>query len=163
MSQLDMFNSKSKIENYYGPRSPQLVYESKPTPKISITEDRLRLRLIGCQQVFTSWQLPLGAWLTIIVTLNSVEDFNNFIVDASVWEAGFKFVFVVIGLWIIFKSVGVVWASCKEKRPVNPFSIDYIILKIKKDSDLYRENGSVNLSASRSEIDQPPTPPPPDV
>ena len=51
MSQLDMFNSNSEIESYYGPRSPQLVYESKPTPKISITEDRLRLRLIGCPSI----------------------------------------------------------------------------------------------------------------
>ena len=163
MSQLDTSDSDSEVESIYGPRRSQLVYESRPSPIICITEDRLRLRLFGCQKVFTSWQLPLGAWLTIVVTLNSVKDFSDFIVEPSEWAAGFKIGFVVIGGWILFKIAGVVWESLKEKRPVNPFSVDYLICKIKRDSDPYRKNGSVNLSASRPDPTQLPTPPSPDV
>ena len=161
MRQIGTFNSDSEMENFYRPRSPQIVYESKPTPKIRITEHGLRLCLLDCQKVFTSWQSPLGICLTITVTLTSVNDFKDFIVDPSVWEAGFKILLVGIGLWGIKEVWSLVCVCWKERRLVNPYKVDYIIEKIKKDSDLYRENESVRHSASHSDTDQS-TPPPPD-
>ena len=151
MNTPELFKRPRDENLHYLSQSGQRVYQSKPTPTIITTEDRLFRRLTEHNEAFASsfgWAGPLAFFVTTIATMVTAEKYRNFIVDGPAWQAFFFILMILSFIWLVWE----VFKTCKSLWHFRSFSassgINHVIKKIKDDSDEWKSYENLPLETN---------------
>ena len=134
---------------YYSESGPT-VYQSKPTPTIITTEDRLFRRLSEHKEAFVSsfgWAGPLALFATTGATVVTAEEFKYFIVDGPVWNAFFLILTTVSFFWLLIEIIKLFIHFLHFRSFSASAGINHAIKKIKDDSDELKSRESFPLES----------------
>lgn len=95
---------------------------------IVISEDRLKLKLIGyeqCKKKLDNWVSPLAIFITSIVTLITTDFKKALLLSGEVWNAIFVILTIVTFVWFLISLSHIIG----NKK----ITIDFIIDEIKKE------------------------------